>query len=43
MVNFFKRLVRSIQRQIAIVLAIADYDLDRKSTGELFGELGGSD
>ena len=37
MLNFFKRLVRSIQRQIAIVLAIADYDLDRKSTGSSLG------
>lgn len=29
---FIRRLVRGIQRQIAVVLAIADYDLDRQST-----------
>ena len=37
MITFLSRLVRAIRRQIAIVLAIADYDLDRKSTGSSLG------
>lgn len=37
MINFFKRLVRAIQRQVAVVLAIAEYDLDRQSTGSSLG------
>ncbi len=37
MITFLGRLVRAIRRQIAIVLAIADYDLDRKSTGSSLG------
>ena len=35
--NFFKRLVRAIQRQVAVVRAIAEYDLDRQSTGSSLG------
>ena len=34
---FLGRLLRAIRRQIAIVLAIADYELDRKSTGSSLG------
>ena len=37
MINFFKRLVRAIKRQVAVVLAIAEYDLDRQSTGSSLG------
>ena len=37
MMGFFRRIFRAIRRQIAIVLAIADYDLDRKSTGSSLG------
>ena len=37
MITFLGRLVRAIRRQISIVLAIADYDLDRKSTGSSLG------
>ena len=37
MINFFKRIVRAIQRQVAVVLAIAEYDLDRQSTGSSLG------
>ena len=35
--TFLGRLARAIRRQISIVLAIADYDLDRKSTGSSLG------
>ena len=35
--TFLRRLARAIRRQISIVLAIADYDLDRKSTGSSLG------
>ncbi|MDC3011308.1 ABC transporter permease [Synechococcus sp. AH-736-G21] len=35
--SFFRRIFRAIRRQIAIVLAIADYDLDRASTGSSLG------
>ena len=37
MMGFFRRIFRAIRRQIAIVLAIADYDLDRASTGSSLG------
>ena len=37
MMTFLGRLARAIRRQISIVLAIADYDLDRKSTGSSLG------
>ena len=30
--RFLKRLLAAIRRQIAVVLAIAEYDIDRKST-----------
>ena len=35
--NFFRRLFRGIRRQVEVVLAIANYDLDRKSTGSSLG------
>tara|TARA_B100000683_G_scaffold166481_1_gene160392 strand:- start:5129 stop:5962 length:834 start_codon:yes stop_codon:yes gene_type:complete len=35
--TFIRRLVQGVRRQIAIVLAIADYDLDRRSTGSSLG------
>ena len=35
--RFLKRLLAAIRRQIAVVLAIADYDMDRKSTQSSIG------
>lgn len=35
--TFIRRLIQGVRRQIAIVLAIADYDLDRRSTGSSLG------
>ena len=35
--TFFRRLLRAIRREIAVVLAIADYDMNRKSTGSSLG------
>jgi len=35
--NFFRRLFRGIRRQVEVVLAIANYDLDRRSTGSSLG------
>ena len=35
--RFFRRLLAAIRRQIAVVLAIADYDMDRKSTQSSLG------
>jgi len=37
MINFLRRLLRGIRRQIAVVLAIANYDLDRQSTSGSLG------
>jgi len=37
MMNFFRRLFRGIRRQVEVVLAIANYDLDRRSTGSSLG------
>jgi len=38
---FLTRLYRGVQRQISVVLAIADYDLDRRSTGSSLGNWDG--
>ena len=35
--TFIRRLIQGVRRQIAIVLAIADYDLDRRSTESSLG------
>ena len=35
--TFLRRLLRAMQRQIAVVLAISDYEIDRKSTGSALG------
>ena len=35
--TFFRRLFRGIRRQVEVVLAIANYDLDRRSTGSSLG------
>ena len=35
--TFIRRLIQGVRRQIAIVIAIADYDLDRRSTGSSLG------
>ena len=35
--TFLRRLLRAMQRQIAVVLAISNYEIDRKSTGSALG------
>ena len=35
--NFFSRLFRAIDRQVAVVLAISDYDRKRQATGSSVG------
>jgi len=37
MINFLSRLFRAIERQIAVVLAISDYDRKRQATGSPIG------
>ena len=37
MISFLTRLIRAIRRQLAVILAVGDYDLNRKSTGGSLG------
>lgn len=37
MISFLKRLIQGIRRQFAVIFAVADYDLNRKSTGSSLG------
>ena len=37
MISFLARLIQGIRRQFAVIFAVADYDLNRKSTGSSLG------